>query len=196
MNRRNFIKTIAAAGILTQIPLQVSCVFSETKKIENEILKPSQKKIVHYFLSRFFPDIPGSPSIKDLNTYQHINNYLTDTNVDPDEQDYFINGIRWIDETAIETYQKKFTDLDKTQKKKVFFKVLDTSWGTSWSSRLLTLTFESLLLDPLYHVNTKEKGWKWLHHIPGSPRPTHKNSYKKLLVRKKENIIVTDLSQL
>ncbi len=196
MNRRVFIKRIAATGILLQIPWWVSCDSSSTTEIHNEILKPHQKEIVEYYLSRFFPDVPGSPSVKELNTYRHINTFLNDSNIDPDEQEYFINGTKWINETAMEIFGQNFHELKKNQQQKVFFKTLDTSWGTSWSSKLLTLTFESLLLDPLYHVNTNEKGWKWLHHTPGTPRPSNKNSYLKLLARKKEEIIITDLSQL
>jgi sulfur relay (sulfurtransferase) DsrC/TusE family protein len=199
MDRRDFIKKMVAAGIIFQLPWFISCQNKIDKKIfipNNEVLLPNQREIVIYFLKHFFPDVKGSPSIEDLNTYAHINQYLTDPNIDPNEQKYFINGTKWIEETAAELTNKKFSDLSPAQKKQVLNKVIQTRWGTSWSSKLLTLTFESLLLDPLYYVNKNEIGWKWLHHKAGTPRPQKKNSYKNLLKRKNEKIIITGLSQL
>jgi len=199
MKRRDFIKKTIAAGIVFQLPWFVSCQSEHAGRIvipENEILNREQREIIIYFLKYFFPDVKGSPSIENLNTYLHINNYLADSNIDPDEQAYLINGIKWVNETARDTYEKSFNDLSSDEKIIIIHKILNTNWGTSWSSKLLTLTFESLLLDPLYYVNKNESGWKWLHHQPGSPRPTPENNYHMLLERKKENLIITDLSQL
>ncbi len=199
MKRRDFLKNLLAAGIVIQIPWYISCQSGKEKPLplpQNEVLDTSQKEIVIYFLKNFFPDVPGSPSIEDLNTYYHINSFLSDPNVDPDEQKYFINGIQWIKESANENFNKDFVELSQNEKRELIKKVIETGWGTNWSSKLLTLTFESLLLDPLYYINLDEAGWKWLHHQPGSPRPGSHNHYKKLLARKKEDIIITDLSQL
>jgi len=198
MERRDFIKKVIAAGIVFQLPWYISCQSEQSKIMipEKEVLSSEQREIVLFFLQHFFPEVKASPSIKDLNTYTHINNYLLDTNIDPDEQKYLINGTKWIDETSMETFNKNFKSLTEEKKEIILIKVLNTSWGTSWSSQLLTLTFESLLLDPLYYVNLQEAGWKWLHHKPGTPRPTNENNYQKLLERKKENLIITDLSQL
>ncbi len=199
MKRREFIKKTLVIGIACQLPWFVSCQADHSQQIsipENEILSPEHRNIVLFFLKHFFPDVEGSPSIEKLNTYYHINNYLSDPNIDPDEQQYLKNGIKWVNETAVDNFNKKFNLLTLQEKETLIKKVLNTNWGTSWSSRLLTLTFESLLLDPLYYVNQNEAGWKWLHHQPGTPRPTPKNSYTQLLARKKEDLIVTDLSQL
>ncbi len=198
MNRRNFIKKSIAAGIIFQLPWYISC---QNKKNKNDykskkILNSEQENTISYFLLYFFPDIQKTPSIKELNTCKHINNYLADENINPIEKRFLINGIKWINDTSNYYFSNKFNSLSDKKKKIIITKILETNWGESWSSKLLTLTFESLLLDPLYHINTEKKGWKWLHHLPGSPRPTLENNYSKLLARKKENIIITDLSQL
>ena len=46
---------------------------------------------------------------------------------------------------------------------------------------MVTLLFEALLLDPLYGGNKEEKGWKWLNHTPGFPRPTEELRYEVLM---------------
>ncbi len=198
MKRRNFIKTLISVGILSQIPLGLSCSRDNKAIIipKNEVLKPSQRNVVLFFLNKLFPENNGVPGIAELNTYQHLNNYLQDANVDIDDKNYLIKGISWIEESANETFQKEFKDLNYEQKQELFKQILKEDWGESWASRLLTLIFESLLLDPLYDVNLQQSGWNWLHHIPGNPEPDEQNHYKKLLAAKTKPEIITQISQL
>ncbi len=193
-NRRHFIKGIGATAILLQVPFWQSCI--QQKPVFKGILPEAQQKILHSVLNYLFPQMEGSPGIEQLHTEFHINAYLTDPLIDPDEQKYIINGIDWLNETAHELFKTGFVSLNPSQQIKTLQNISQTSWGESWLSRLLTLTFESLLLDPLYHVNTGEAGWKWLHHLPGQPRPASNIMYPEILNRKKEQIIITDLSQL
>jgi len=192
-NRRFFIKSVSASVLLAQLPLLSACHFE--KKYQS--LKTGDKQKVFYeTLNILFPKYKNSPTVEQLNTLNHIQNYLSDKNIDPDEQKFLINGAQWLDETAQENYKESFLDLSSKQQKEIIAKIVKESWGESWLSKLLTLTFESLLLDPIYEVNIKEAGWQWLHHQPGQPRPQKENQYPKILERKKEYIIITDLKQL
>jgi hypothetical protein len=47
----------------------------------------------------------------------------------------------------------------------------ETPYGSNWLSRIMTLTLEALLCDPIYGSNIKEKGWQTLHAYGGYPRP-------------------------
>ena len=193
IGRRQFIKGIGAAAVLWQMPLWQSC---KQPVVFHGVLPENQQKILHQVLNFLFPASNNSPNIEQINAELHINNYLTDPLVDPDEQKYVINGIQWLDETAQELFKTGFLSLNHTQQLTTLQNILKTSWGESWLSKLLTLTFESLLLDPLYQVNTGEIGWQWLHHQPGQPRPNAGIAYPEILNRKKEQVIITHLDQL
>lgn len=193
-NRRYFIKGIGATAILLQIPFWQSC--SQPEPVFKGVLPEEQQKILHSVLKHLFPKTNLSPDIEQLHTENHINAYLTDPLIDPDEQKYIINGIQWLDETAHELYKTGFVSLNHSQQIKTLENILQSSWGESWLSRLLTLTFESLLLDPIYQINTGEAGWQWLHHQPGLPRPKSGIAYPEILNRKKEQVAITDLTQL
>ncbi len=197
MKRRSFIKGIISAGIVVQFPLYISCSTNEIDKIiENEVFNSKQKILLLFFLNKLFSEQKNIPSVFELNTYYHINKFLLDKNVDQDEKNYLIKGIKWAAETSFEEFNLNFDELDKQQKNKLFDLIVKTNWGESWMSSLLTLVFESLLLDDIYNVNKNQIGWKWLHHLPGNPRPTKENDYKHLLERKKTTQIITNLSQL
>ncbi len=190
--RRQFIKGIGATAVLVQIPFWQSC----KQPVFQGILPENQQKILHQILNLLFPASNSSPGIEQINAEFHINSYLTDPLIDPDEQKNVINGIQWLNETAQETFKTGFLSLNETQQNEILQNILKTSWGESWLSKLLTLTFESLLLDPLYQINTGEVGWYWLHHQPGQPRPKSEIAYPEILSRKKEQVIITHLNQL
>ena len=191
--RRQFIKGIGATAVLVQIPFWQSC---KQPVAFHGILRENQQKILHQVLNLLFPKSNNSPDIEQIHAEFHINRYLSDPLIDPDEQKYVINGVQWLNETSQEVFKTGFLSLNEKQQYKTLQNILKTSWGESWLSKLLTLTFESLLLDPLYQVNTGEVGWHWLHHQPGQPRPTSEIVYPKILNRKKEQVIITNLNQL
>ena len=190
--RRNFIKGICAGGILAQLPLFVACNNQTSYRI---ILPHKHYEIAQSFFDILFPD-KLAPGYKKLNTLFHLNQILSDPNQDPDEIQYLKNGFIWTDETAQENFSKDFYMLDNKAQEELFQKVLQTNWGESWLSRLLTIIFESLLLDPIYNVNLQQAGWNWLQHVPGHPRPNNTIVYPHILNRKNESMPINSLNQL
>ena len=189
-SRRNFIKGVGAGILWLQLPLWIGCSrnYNRLDLTEDEVL-------LHNILNILFPKNPG-PDIDTIHTLQHIRTYLNDQNEDPDEQKFLLNGIMWTRETSQELFQKDFSQLHDKERLQLVKKLTKETWGNSWLSKLLSLNFEALLLDPIYHVNEQEAGWKWLQHTPGIPRPNKLNKYPEILNRKNESIIITDLSQL
>jgi gluconate 2-dehydrogenase gamma chain len=105
---------------------------------------------------------------------------LSDERMDPEEKEYIINGIGWVDETAEENFSKNFVKLTQAEREKLIGDVSKETWGRSWLGVILTFIFEALLSDPQYGGNTDEIGWDWLHHNPGQPRPTKKLLYPQI----------------
>ncbi len=174
--RRIFIKQIIATGIISQFPFLYSC----KEEPIDEVLTKNQRNTLLPIM-KFLFDTPSTPSISDINAYSHLNDILADPFYDIDEKKYLINGITWINETAQEQYKKEFHRLKQIEKQNIFNQIALLDWGTSWLSKILTIIFEALLIDPIYEVNTNKIGWKWLNHIPGIPRPNKKNAYPNIL---------------
>jgi len=189
--RRQFIKGIGSSIILAQFPYLFSC----QKSTNIIVLSTTETQIVQQVLNILFPSSPG-PSIKDIKVINLLNSYLSDPNINSKEQQSIIKGIQWTNEISKNSYMVDFRNLTKEKQEKVLQKILQKPWGEIWVSKLLTLTFEALLLDPIYGINTHETGWKYLNHTPGKPRPDTRNKYPEILNRKKENTVITSLDQL
>ncbi len=175
MTRANFLRKILIAGIASQIPFYFSC--SEEEIEENDILTNSDLKIIRSVQDILFPKYKDTPSAKEVKADRYLLWVLSDTKQDPDENEYVINGIQWLEETAIETFSESYLDLNRTEKEKLIKIISAENWGESWLSKLLTLIFEAAFSDPLYGSNPNKIGWKWIKHNPGLPRPTKKQIY-------------------
>jgi len=195
-SRRTFIQQLIAAGITINLPLALSSCENSTIAINQNILSENQLVIANYIFLQLFPKDSDSIDAKSLFTLQHFIVILTDSNYDKADKKYLIQGLDWTEETVQELYKESFSIISNKEKEKLFDRLLQENWGKSWLSYMLDCTFESLLIDPIYQVNSKEIGWKWLEHQAGSPRPNKTNYYPELLARKKENSIVTNINQL
>ena len=90
-----------------------------------------------------------------------------------EEDKLFIkNGVKWLNETAVEMFKKSYTKLPASKRQDVLDAISKTKWGESWIHDMMTYIFEAMLGDPIYGGNKNEAGWKWLAFEGGKPRPT------------------------
>jgi len=191
-SRRQFITKLIGAGIIINLPFVYSC----NEDVKTEKLNLRQKDVVDFTLEFLYPNDDIGPNIQTIGTYSYLLWMLDDKNVDPDENKYILNGINWVDETAVEEYDTHFEKLGTKQKYKLLKKIVDLEWGENWLSKMLTVIIESMFADPIYGSNPKGIVWEWINHNPGQPRPDDSNKYPVILNRKTENIIITSFSQL
>lgn len=184
MQRRVFVKSILAAGLLTQIPTFAALKTtpqSSTYKTKTDLLNAEQAEIVRDVQELLFPNDSNGPGATELNADKYLLWVLSDPKKDPADTKYIIDGIGWVAETADEEYHKTFTELSETEKESLIALIAGEAWGASWLSIILTYIFETLIADPQYGGNTNESGWKWLNHYPGNPRPTEELLYGNIL---------------
>lgn len=169
-NRRSFLKAALVATAASQLCWLNSC----STKIEeaNEFLTVEQSKVLKSILMIIFPEDGNGPSAEELNTFGYVLWNLADIFKPEEDRDYIIEGLDWASEKANEIYFLKYSELEQEQREALVKQFVDLKWGKNWMSVMITLTMESVLLDPIYGGNTDEKGWKWLDHVPGLPRPT------------------------
>jgi gluconate 2-dehydrogenase gamma chain len=186
-NRRVFLKSALIAGAASQIAWFTSC----SAKLEeaNEYLTAEQSTILKSILLGIFPDDGNGPSADDINSFGYLMWVLGDEYLKEEDKEYIIDGINWANETAEEIYFVKYTQLDKDQKEALLKTFVELNWGKTWMSIMVTYVLESLLLDPIYGGNVDEKGWNWLEHKSGLPRPTEETRLEGYLSKYKPSIL-------
>ena len=106
-----------------------------------------------------------------IDTLPYINKIiLHHPRVTKSEKNFIKNGFEWLNEEAVQMYQKMYAKLSKQERQNVLTSVAQTEWGSSWMDTMLGYIFEASFGDPIYGGNTQEVAWKWLEFVGGEPR--------------------------
>ncbi|MEE9190738.1 MAG: gluconate 2-dehydrogenase subunit 3 family protein [Candidatus Neomarinimicrobiota bacterium] len=178
MDRRTFLITAGVfAGSITLGGL-LSYYYKSTGK--KPIFSLSQDVLMSTVQEHLFPANDDSPGAADINALPYLHFVLADPDMDQDNKNLLVNGVKWIEEESRSSYQKSIVSLSFGELENVLQSTVNKSWGQRWLSLNLLYIFEALLSDPLYGGNPDGIGWKWLEHNPGFPRPTKNKIYGKL----------------
>ena len=114
------------------------------------------------------------PKAKELgiNTSDYIGIVLKHSRITKADKKYLKNGVKWLNEEAVNIYKKQYTKLYADERQKVLESFAKESWGRSWLDTILRYTFEAAFGDSIYGGNNNEAGWRWLAFSGGEPRPT------------------------
>jgi len=182
IGRRKFIKAVSVTGLVTQFSYLQSCTSTEEDSFPpNSHFNKVDTLTLHAVLEILFPDDGNGPSVREINAFEHILWVQDDITEDPSQLKYLRDGIVWTIEASQEIYGLDFLSLTSEEQDKLIAVVAKERWGKDWLSMLLTYIFEALIIDDLYKVNSEGKGWDWLEHKPGEPRPNQTNAYSKIL---------------
>jgi len=118
-----------------------------------------------------FPQSTGVPTKKQINAKSYLSLILNHPRVTDSDKKFIKNGIRWLNEEAVDKYKKIYIRLTPSQRQDILNEISLTSWGEDFIADILKYIFEAMLGDPIYGINKDESGWKWLNHRPGLPRP-------------------------
>jgi len=185
VSRRNFVKSSLALGALAQLGIFSGCETDFSKS--NQVLNTKQLDLVIAVQNILFPKDVNGPGAIDFNAHKYLVWVLSDTRLDPDENNYVINGLKWLEETAQEENNQAFLQLTKKEQVALIHHISTTNWGESWLSVMLTLIFEAMISDPIYGFNKNEIGREWLQHEAGFPRPTKETRYDEIFNLVKNN---------
>ncbi len=119
-----------------------------------------------------FPSTPNVPTPKDINAYAYLVTILHHSRVSDANKAFIRNGVQWLNEEAIEIYNKTYIKLSAQERQNTLKSIAKYRWGENWIDTILTYIFEAMLGDPIYGGNKNKAGWRWLHHKGGDPRPT------------------------
>lgn len=180
LSRKKFIQTLVLSGIAIQLPWLTACSTDDETVGNCAPLNESQFKTVRAVQDVLFPEDGNGPGARQINAAQYLVWVLNDSRLDSDENNYIIERIDELESYTKENYGDYFHTLSQGNQEEIIAFITKESWGNRFSSRLITLIMEALLLDPTYGSNTNEVGWEWLNHNPGQPRPTAKIVYPEI----------------
>ncbi|MDR4507911.1 MAG: gluconate 2-dehydrogenase subunit 3 family protein [Candidatus Brocadiaceae bacterium] len=177
IGRRTFLS--GAVGFIATLLL--SPVVARTVKSHASALTEDPWQTLSIVQDHLFPSEANSPGAKEINAISYLRNMLADPVTDTDEKEFILNGVKWLNELAVERHEAVFMDLTLLQQSALLQQISKTTAGRNWISKLLSYLLEALLSDPVYGGNPDGVGWKWLEHRPGYPRPPMNKRYYDLL---------------
>ena len=180
-SRRDFVKKMSFLAGASSLPWFIDSCTTKTSNGNRTVnFNSSQFYILSKVHQVLFPKDQFGPGANDFKTVEYLDWVLSDENLDKSDKDYLLNGIKWMEETSDEEFSKSFSVLLDVEIESLISKVVKQDWGESWLSRNLTYIFEAQFSDEFYGSNIGGKGWKWLSHYPGYPRPTSDMIYDEI----------------
>ena len=114
-----------------------------------------------------FPKGSKLPSAKSMNSIQFLLETITHKSFDKDIRAFVLEGA----EELVSREKGHFTSMSHRDKEKALRAYEETNYGSSWLSRIMTLTMEGMFCDPIYGSNVNEAGWKAINAYGAFPRP-------------------------
>lgn len=113
------------------------------------------------------------PKAKELhiNISKYMNIIFQHSRIDETDKEFIKNGIKWLNEEAVEMFNLSYTKLSMSKRQEVLEGITKYRWGENWIDNMMRYIFEAMLGDPIYGGNNEEAGWKWLGFKGGNPRP-------------------------
>ena len=115
-----------------------------------------------------FPDKSSIPSAIAFHATQFTAETIMHPTYDKDIRKFVIEGAEELQNRE----KQQFLNYDTRQREKALRAYEETGYGSGWLDRIMLLSLEGLLSDPVYGGNSKELGWKALQTRGGDPRPT------------------------
>ena len=152
--RRNFL----IAGFLTTAIVVMN---------SGKIFSTSPKETLEVLQNDLFPKAADMG----VNVSAYLSLILHHSRITQVEKNYLRNGVKWINETALELYSKLYTELNTGQREALLEKISEEEWGESYLKTLLSYIMEAVFSDPIYGANKTRAGQKWLGFKNGLPYP-------------------------
>ena len=178
ISRKEFLKSLLVLGVAANIPFLTSCETKEDLEFfDCTPLSAEQLKVLQAVQLVLFPKEGNGPSALEVNADKWIVYVLNDAREPQREKDFIVEHLEGLNQLSKETHKVSYELLSMDRQEDLLELFFEEKAPKRWGSRMLTLIFEALLLDPLYGVNPNNIGWTWLNHNPGMPRPNEKNMY-------------------
>ena len=162
MKRRNFLLFSSILGLAPYIQAKEISTFEK----EFITIEPTLFSVQEHM----FPEGSKLPSANTMNVTQFLFETITHKSFDKDIRTFVLEGAKEL----VSREKGRFISMPHRDKEKALRAYEETNYGSSWLSRIMTLTMEGMFCDPIYGSNVNEAGWKSLGAYGGFPRPKTK----------------------
>ena len=186
MERRKWLKLALAGVVLSQIPWMVSCDIETDDVLDippldgKGIFTNEEMKGLFFIQNILVPNDGNGPSAATVNAHDYFVWTLEDKRLPTSEKEYFTSKLKDLLHLCKEKFSKNFIDLPVEDRELFVTNNIESGWTQTFLSRMITVIFEAMLLDPVYGGNPNEIGWDWLEHIGGSPRANAETKYPEI----------------
>jgi len=160
--KRRFFLSICSVGVTSMLLATDS---SSQRVIPEDLLDIIQKVQQH-----MLPKDTLLPSADSLGATRFLVETLSHHTFDRDIRKFVIKGAKKLQDRE----SGRFVTYNYIEREEALRSYEESSYGSSWLSRIMVLSLEALLSDPIYGGNERESGWKALSTGGGDPRPTHR----------------------
>jgi len=158
MDRRWFLGASIVGG--------TSALLASGQKEKTEV-PDNAFRVIGAVQQHMFPEESLLPSAQTFRAREFLAETIMHPAYDKDIRKFVIEGAM-----ELQSREKQhFLAYDVERKEKALRAYEETSYGSGWLDRIILLSFEGLLSDPLYGGNFGQSGWKALHTRGGEPRP-------------------------
>jgi hypothetical protein len=157
--RRDFLILSSIIGISPYIEAKEKRAFEQKFSKVEATINAVQKHM--------FPLGSKIPSAQEMGVTKFLFNTIIHKSFDKDIRVFVLEGAQELEERE----KGRFVTMSHKDKEKALRAYEETRYGSSWLSRIMTLTMEAMFSDPIYGSNIKENGWRALDAYGGFPRP-------------------------
>jgi len=138
------------------------------EKSTGESLSNEIYAVIAAVQEHMFPEGSAVPGAKTFRATSFLVETIMDRTYDKEIRQFVIEGA----EELRRREKGQFLTYDTVEKEKALRAYEETEYGSGWLDRIILLSLEGLLSDPIYGGNFRESGWKSLQTRGGEPRPT------------------------
>lgn len=160
MQRRHFLVLGSVLGLSPYVKAEARTPFAKAF----EKVRPTIEAVQ----AHMFPEGSRIPSAKEMQAITFLLETVSHVSYDRDIRAFVLEGA----EELMQREKGRFVTLSVEEKERALRAFEETAYGSSWLSRIMTLTMEGLFSAPVYGANRDEAGWKALHAYGGEPKPT------------------------
>ena len=184
-SRRRLLKSAAGMGAIAALP---SFTLSAKQQASlQQLTKTDPWLTLNATLDQLLPKSSTGPSAQDINATAYLHQIMTVQPTTPDEKNFILKGVGWLNSYANSQKQKTFVDLNFEEKELLLKGISKSKAGSNWINTLLDYMLQAMLAPPAYGGNPNGIGWQWLEHKAGFPLPEKGQRYFELPPR--SNII-------
>ncbi len=161
VERRAFLSAAGMVGAALCLPQRSDAAAKPDKALEEAVT------VIAAVQRHMFPKGGRLPDAETMRMTRFLTETVSHPTYDRDIRVFVIEGAKEL----MLREKGKLLGYDRDAMEKALRRYETTDYGSNWLSRIMILSLEAMLGDPVYGSNVGEAGWRAVHSFGGQPRP-------------------------